>query len=182
MQQRQGRPSRDRGPHEHWLRRLRGPVRAGQLAQLVAERHWESKPPRTLSIARATYLNLPAGYKLCIEGSRFTPIDQPRAAVFSARRDATRPPSPGRPGTVLRVGRPDALASVGHRDVARRFAGPLITMTCPRWSPSHTCGNRCNGGSRGEIVPKPAPTAVRIAVWSPFRQWVSAVAAGDGGQ
>ncbi len=33
-----------------------------------------------LSIARATYLNLPATYKLCIEGSRFTRIDQPRGS------------------------------------------------------------------------------------------------------
>ena len=33
---------------EHWMRRLRDPVRAGQLAQLAADRHWESNPPRTL--------------------------------------------------------------------------------------------------------------------------------------
>lgn len=65
---------------EHWIQRLQDPILAGQLAQLAADRQWESKPARTVSIARATYLNLPASYKLWVENRRFTPIDQSRIA------------------------------------------------------------------------------------------------------
>ncbi|MDP8909797.1 MAG: HNH endonuclease [Chloroflexota bacterium] len=89
---------------EHWMRRLRDPVQAGQLAQLAADRHWESNPARTLSIARATYLNLPATYK-SVDRRQTVRADRPGAGQRSpARRDATRPSSPRRPGTVFRSG------------------------------------------------------------------------------
>lgn len=63
---------------ERWRERSR--AHAADLAQIAREETWESRPDRTLSVARAIYRALPDDTRLWLAGSDFVRIDPPRIA------------------------------------------------------------------------------------------------------
>lgn len=64
---------------EHVVRwRERSARCAGDLAEIAREEAWETRPERTLSVARAIYRMLPDDARLWIAGRSFLVIDRPR--------------------------------------------------------------------------------------------------------
>ena len=66
---------------EHVVRwRERGARCAGDLAEIARKEAWETRPERTLSVARAIYRMLPDDARLWLSGKSFLVIDRPRIA------------------------------------------------------------------------------------------------------
>jgi hypothetical protein len=66
---------------DHVVRwRERSARRAGDLAEIAREEAWETRPERTLSVARAIYQMLPDDARLWLSGQSFLVIDRPRIA------------------------------------------------------------------------------------------------------
>ena len=66
---------------EHVVRwRERSAQRAGELLAIAREEAWETRPARTLSVARAIYQMLPDDARLWLAGQSFLVIDRPRIA------------------------------------------------------------------------------------------------------
>lgn len=63
---------------ERWRERSR--VHAADLAHIAREQTWESRPQRTVSVARAIYRSLPDDTHLWLKGSEFVRIDPTRIA------------------------------------------------------------------------------------------------------
>ncbi len=64
---------------EHVVRwRERSARHAGDLAAIALDQQWETRPDRTLSVARAIYQMLPDDARLWLSGRSFLVIDRPR--------------------------------------------------------------------------------------------------------
>ena len=69
-------------PHvETWSTRFRRPDLQARLDRLAADRRWPAHAERTLSVARAVYLRLPADARLWLAGEEFVPPDAPALAA-----------------------------------------------------------------------------------------------------
>jgi hypothetical protein len=70
---------------EHVVRwRERSARCAGDLVDIAREEAWESRPERTLSVARAIYRMLPDDARLWQSGRSFLVIDRPRIVTALA--------------------------------------------------------------------------------------------------
>jgi hypothetical protein len=70
---------------EHVVRwRERSSRCAGDLAEIARKEAWESRPERTVSVARAIYRMLPDDARLWMSGQRFLVIDRPRIVLALA--------------------------------------------------------------------------------------------------
>jgi hypothetical protein len=66
---------------DHVVRwRERSARHAGRLEEIAREEAWETRPERTLSVARAIYRMLPDDARLWVSGRSFLVIDRPRIA------------------------------------------------------------------------------------------------------
>ena len=70
---------------EHVVRwRERSARHAGDLVEIARQEQWETRPERTLSVARAIYRMLPDDARLWLSGRSFLVIDRPRIIIALA--------------------------------------------------------------------------------------------------